>query len=80
MDKKKKQEGIQPIEDEALDQVTGGANFDRYIGYSSTCNNCGHKWETASYKPKKCPKCGEPYANSGGLIQCKKCGNVFLPK
>ena len=58
MDEKKKQEDIQPIEDEVLDKVTGGADFDRYIGYSNTCNSCGYKWETASYKPKTCSKCG----------------------
>ena len=57
MDEKKKWQGCQTIGDEALDNVTGGADFDRYIGYSNTCNSCGYKWETASYKPKKCPKC-----------------------
>ena len=65
---------------EELEAVTGGECFETmeeavfHAKGVGICPYCGKDFD------KKCPKCGEPYANSGGLIQCKKCGNVFLPK
>lgn len=58
MNENTKRQSPQVIEDEALDDVTGGADFARYKGYEATCNDCGHKWTSATEKPKECAKCG----------------------
>ena len=65
---------------EELEAVAGGECFETmeeavfHAKGVGICPYCGKDFD------KKCPKCGEPCENSGGLIQCKKCGNVFLPK
>ena len=63
MDEKKKRQSPEAIEDEALDNVTGGADFARYKGYEATCRDCGHKWTSASEKPKKCKNCDSTNIN-----------------
>ncbi len=66
---------------EELENVAGGEYFETmeeavfHANGVGICPYCGKNLD------KKCPKCGEPYKNSGGrgLIQCEKCGNIFLP-
>ena len=65
---------------EELEAVAGGECFETmeeavfHAKGVGICPYCGKDFD------KKCPKCGEPYENSGGLKQYKKCGNVFLSK